>query len=290
MTELTPVHQFPIKGGTFWAKRDDLACYTGPEWPSGSKVRQYAAMIAANPGKPMIVGCSAHSAMQIYVAAAAKLNKTKGIVYTAARAQRTDATAYAKRLGVELHEERPAYLNVVQSRAKARAGTLRKGYVKWDEKGAVVDAANQVNAAQLVAVQRIVIPTGSGLTAAGVLAGIYLSAMTSIKVLCVAVSPMADKKHIESQARQCIDAMMGDGRGSKHRLPSLSVIRAKSKYDQWEAAILPDGTPLDPYYAAKAMPYVKAGDLFWLPGLRPVTAMPEKCRKAIIALQQQAYK
>jgi hypothetical protein len=44
--ELTPVEDF----GGWWVKREDAAAYAGPEYPSGSKVRQYAAMIGEAPG------------------------------------------------------------------------------------------------------------------------------------------------------------------------------------------------------------------------------------------------
>lgn len=278
---ITHIDEFEGKKGTWWAKRDDLACYVGAEWPSGSKVRQFAAMMEDNPGAPVLVGCSAHSAMQIYVAAAGKLAKRKAIVYTAARAVRTNATEYARRLGAEINEERPAYLNVVQSRAAARAKTLRKGYVKWDEDGAVADAAAQVDGLwHAKGVKRVVIPTGSGLTCAGVMAGMVANSIHGIPVLAVAVSPMAQADDIKALCKK----QMGDG-VSKHWMPKLRVVRAVSAYDQWEAGVLPDGNYLDPYYAAKALPYVRPGDLLWLPGLRPWSAVPEKCRVAINRLR-----
>lgn len=64
---LTPVQPC----GSWWAKREDRACYRGPEWPSGSKVRQFTDMLAAAaPGTPLVVGCGAFSAIQVYLAAA----------------------------------------------------------------------------------------------------------------------------------------------------------------------------------------------------------------------------
>lgn len=280
MTELTRIDEFKDKRGTWWAKRDDLACYAGPEWPSGSKVRQFKAMMNACPGVPVLVGCSAHSAMQIYVAAAGKLTGRKAMVYTAARSEQTEATKYAKAMGAELNEERPAYLNVIQSRAAARAKTLDEGYVRWDEDGAVDDAVRQT-AFLPDEVKRIVVSTGSGLTAAGVLAGMALHGWMR-PVHCVAVSPMADVESIKAKARAALARVQN---GRKVKLPKLTLVRAVAKYDQWEAAVLPNGDYLDPYYAAKALRYVRADDLLWLPGLRPWVAVPEKCRIAIDKLR-----
>lgn len=61
---LTRVDRF----GDWYAKREDLAGYTGDGAPSGAKVRQYVGMIAnSDPSATLMVGCSADSAMQVYV-------------------------------------------------------------------------------------------------------------------------------------------------------------------------------------------------------------------------------
>src|SRR5205814_1683314 len=158
----------------------------------------------------------------------------------AARAQRTDATEYALRLGAEVVEVRPAYLSVVQSRARDRAAQLGE-HVRWDVMGAVRDATEQVAIADVPA-KRIVVPTGSGLTAAGVLAGLHMQGY-AIPVLCVAVSPMAEAEDIRTNAKATVAAMVGTV--NRIKLPPLRIVRAKQKYEQWTAGILPDGSPLD---------------------------------------------
>lgn len=254
--------------GDWFAKRDDLAAYTGPEFPAGSKVRQYLRMAKTTPGAPMVVGCSADSAMQIYVAAAAYQTNVKGIVFTAGRAEPTDATQYAQRWGADLREVRPGYLSVIRNRARAYGKELGQ-VVRWDVAGALRDAAEQT--ANLPdEVRRIIIPTGSGLTAAGVMAGMAERGHKA-SVVVAAVSDMADVENIEASASKL----------TTKQLPSLHLIRAPYEYGQWLARRLPDGTPLDPFYAAKALDYIQPGDCLWLPGLRPVEAFPAKCRAAL---------
>ncbi len=261
---LTPVHQF----GNWWAKRDDLAAATGPEFPSGSKVRQYKEMAEAYRGAPMLVGCSADSAMSIYVAAAAHQAGVPGIIYTAGRAKRTAAIEYAMRLGAQIVEVRPGYLSNVRAKARAKGKELT-GTVRWNAQWAIEDAAEQTaNLPQEV--KRIVIPSGSGLTAVGVLLGLTRISRNT-PVLAVAVSGMFNAIEITQRAVEL----------ARRTTPLLEYVRAEGDYGRWEAARLPDGTPLDPYYAAKAVPYLLAGDCLWLPGLRPLAAMPVECCRAL---------
>src|SRR5260221_9884818 len=97
---LTPVDRF----ANYWVKREDKAGWTGLDYPSGSKVRQYSAMAQAQPGAPMIVGCASHSAMQVYVSAAARQYQVRSLVYVSQRKERTEATKYAEEMGAEIFE------------------------------------------------------------------------------------------------------------------------------------------------------------------------------------------
>lgn len=260
-----------IDYGGWCAKRDDLACCSDPErYPGGSKVRQYAWMISRSPASaPMVVGCSADSAMQIYVAAASDLSGRPGIVYTAKRRQRSAATQYAARAqGVELHEVAPGYLSQCRSQARKRGAEL-EAVVRWDAAGAIEDAAEQVVNLPAEA-KRVLVATGSGLTAVGVLVGLARAGRSDVAVLAVAVSGMASAAAIESRAAGLVQLP----------LPPVALVRVPQAYGDAVYAALPDGTLLDPYYAAKCLAYVQPGDCFWIPGIRPRAAMPAWVRSA----------
>lgn len=259
--ELTPVHAFPAG---YWVKREDLACYVSPEYPTGAKVRQYNRMAAAAPGAAMLVGCTANSAMQIYVAAAARLHNRQGIVYVTGRRQRTAATQYAIDMGAEVIEVRPGYRSVCVARARVRMKELGS-VVMWNPKAAVLDTAAQC--ANLPAdVRRVVVPVGTGAVTAGILAGLAMAGRPAVLVLGVTVSPIADLVKILKMARLATEAP----------LPWLTLVRHPSKYDAPGLAQLPDGTVLDPFYAAKAYSYLRPLDCLWPVGLRPAAAMPKK--------------
>jgi len=156
LDQLTPVDYFK----NVWYKREDLASWERLDWPSGAKVRQYIKMIEAQPNAPLLVGCSAFSAMQIYIAAAAEKFNVPGIVYIPGRAVESDATRYAREKRVEVVDVRPCPgPNVYRARARERGKELG-AFVRWDFMGALHDAQHQ--AQNIPAdVKRVLIPTGS---------------------------------------------------------------------------------------------------------------------------------
>jgi hypothetical protein len=261
-TGITPIHQF----GNYYVKREDLACWTSLEYPSGSKVRQYMNM-AQGPGvmrgDPCIVGCSANSAMQIYVAAAARQLGVPGIIYVPERKVQTDATKYAIQMGAAVTWVRPGYASVVRKKARERAIQL-KHVVQWDRNKAIGDTIKQcINIPENV--KRIIVPTGSGLTATGILVGVCTRNPKPI-VVAVGVSELAEKWYAKNKHHSNLEL-----------IPPPYEFRA---YDKPMVGQLPDGTPLDPFYAVKAMWLIQEGDLLWPPGLRPVCSMPKACQEA----------
>jgi len=284
---ITPVHEFDGK----FVKREDLAYWTSLEYPSGSKVRQYmemAALTVANEGyAPCLVGCSANSAMAIYVASTAKILGTKGIIYTAKRKVRSASITYALSLGAEVNEmtsKQGHYLQHLQRHARQRAIDLKQ-YVEWDRKAAIKDTMEQCeNVAEQVIrgikpIKRIIVPTGSGLTAAGVILGLTWCGLGGRPecptVTTVATSPMATVDSIMKLVKRvALDYPMAGSWFTK-----LEFIGPSTPYDTPVIESLPDGTPLDPYYAAKAWKYVEKDDLFWPVGLRPIISMPEICQR-----------
>lgn len=249
-----------VDHGGWWSKREDEAGYTGRGAPSGAKVRQYAAMIAAAPADAaLMVGCSADSAMQIYVSHAAATHGREGIVVVPKRAKRSAATEYAASQGAEVVEVSPGYPAVYRKRMRDIAAERGLDVVRWDRRVAAHDTAEQV--ANLPAeTRRVVVPTGSGLTAAGVIGGLSAAGRGDVIVVAALVSTMTDAAGIAATAEN----MFGPGLG----VP-LDAIAPRSKYGRAVSGSLPDGTGLDPYYAAKALPYVEPGDVLWISGRRP---------------------
>ena len=60
------------------------------------------------------------------------------------------------------------------------------------------------------------------------------------------------------------------------------MIRATGGYGVHRYETLPDGVPLDPYYAAKAVPYLEALDTLWVSGMRPLSACPDSYNELFI--------
>lgn len=252
--ELTPVEDC----GAWWVKREDRACYIGPERPSGAKVRQYMDMAAKHPpGTPMVVGCARHSAQQIYVADAALRAGAPAHIFVPANKNISSSTDWCIMSGADVHFVRPGYPSVYRARAKAKAKELG-GCIRWDVDLAVRDTMDQT--ANIPAnCQRVIVPTGSGLTAAGVLAGLANAGRIEVDVVAIAVSDLASAENITATA----------DRFSEYRLPQFTLHRHRLSYDKGVSASLPDGSMLDPYYAAKAMSHVEDGDLLWVSGRRP---------------------
>lgn len=264
--ELTRIQRF----GAWWAKREDEACRQPDDpacicYPAGSKVRQYAAMAARTPGAPMVVGCSADSAMQVYVAASAKVAGVEGVVFVPGRKEETAATEYAQKMGAHIFTVRPGYLSQCRRAAKEWAVAYGKPVVRWDVPGAISDAAEQVRNLPDGA-KRVVVPTGSGLTVLGVMLGLARQGRPDVIVHAITVSNMADPIEIITKLGTLTDLPS----------PKLSCSSTGTKYGHVATfpTTLPDGSLLDPYYAAKALPHVRPGDVLWIPGVRPWAAMP----------------
>lgn len=263
--KLTPV----IDYGPYFAKREDLAQGAGQlgKRPTGSKVRQFLRMARTMPQRfPMIVGCSAFSAMQIYVAAAAQDTGRKAVVFVPARKVPSAATKWAEAHGAEVVTLKPGYPSQYRKAARERA-EKEGGCIKWDRTLAVEDTAAQCENLP-PEVKRVIIPTGSGLTAAGVMVGLYQAQRFDVDVIAIAVSDLASAEGIRTTATQ----FGGEGAGKM----SLRFSRHPKKYEEPEHATLPDGTVLDPFYAAKAVRFMgtQPAECLWVSGLRPFNAMP----------------
>lgn len=181
-------------------------------------------------------------------------------------------------MGAEVVETSNGYPNVVRARARARAAEIGN-CVKWSVPQALADAAYQCKNIPKDT-KRVIVPTGSGLTAAGVMAGLAQIGHTA-SVLAACVSNLATADGMTTLAKTVLQTLTNE------KLPKLEIVRIKMPYGKWKAALLPDGSVLDPFYAAKAYQYVQEGDCLWLTGLRPLSALPDDCIMALDKLASQ---
>jgi hypothetical protein len=177
----------------------------------------------------------------------------------------------------------PGYLSVIRKAARLRSRQLGQ-VVEWNRRAAINDTMEQCqNVAEGIwkhkNIKRIVVPTGSGLTAAGVLLGLTWCGLGGRpecpKVVAIATSPMSTADSIKKLMHQAAKNYPMEGSW----FPELEFIGPSTPYDTPIVAELPDGTPCDPFYSAKALKYLQPGDLLWPVGLRPVCSMPEVCKE-----------
>jgi 1-aminocyclopropane-1-carboxylate deaminase/D-cysteine desulfhydrase-like pyridoxal-dependent ACC family enzyme len=260
---LTPVQHFE-----FYAKREDLACFYGEDMPSGAKVRQYLAMIAEAPADAVLaVGCSAASAMQIYVAALGAVMQRPAYIAVPRRKQRHPCTQWCADRGANIIETVPGYPSVFRARIKQHIAALGLTSVHWSTRVAALDTAAQVANVPPEA-RRIVVPNGSGLTAAGIIGGLWqCNRQHDIEVHIVSTH---DSVGTVAQVGKLVDKYFG---GCAVKDARVSWRAQTMPYQRAVCGVtLADGTLLDPFYAAKAACYCGAEDVLWITGRRPMAS------------------
>jgi 1-aminocyclopropane-1-carboxylate deaminase/D-cysteine desulfhydrase-like pyridoxal-dependent ACC family enzyme len=260
---LTPCQHFE-----FYAKREDLACFQDEAMPSGAKVRQYAAMIAAAPADAVLaVGCSAASAMQIYVAAMGEQLQRPAYIAVPRRKERHPCTEWCAKHGATIIETVPGYPSVFRARIRERMKELGLTAVPWSVRMAALDTAAQVANIPPEA-RRIVVPNGSGLTAAGIIGGLWQwGRQHDVEVHIVSTH---DTVGTPAQVGRLVEKYFG---GCAVKDARVSWRAQTMPYQKPAPAYtLADGTLLDPFYAAKAACYCGAEDVLWITGRRPLAS------------------
>jgi 1-aminocyclopropane-1-carboxylate deaminase/D-cysteine desulfhydrase-like pyridoxal-dependent ACC family enzyme len=242
---LTPVERH----GDIWLKRDDL--YLSPGGAIGGKARSCAALAAAGTGRGLVTA-GAKSSPQVSIVA--RVGAALGLpvrVHTPAGVpgpEIVDAVA----AGAVRVIQSPGYSNVVAARARADAERLGWTLIPYgmDTPTAVVETAAQT--ANIPAdARRVVIPVGSGMSMAGVIAGLRERGRT-LEVVGVVVGA---------------DPRRRLGRYVPVWPPWASLVAAGVEYDVRVTAAV-GGVVLDPVYEAKVVPFLQPGDLLWIVGRR----------------------
>jgi DNA modification methylase len=264
-SDLTPVH---IDSNGMYFKREDYAGFTTIDKSSGTKVRAYNNMILDQEGAEyLVVGCPADSLMQVYVSEMAVKHGMKTKVFIPKRQNPSDMTKYCMDLGADIDElASPCYPN--HYRKAVKDFSIDNKVVKWNPSISALDSMEQVKNLPKGA-KRIVIPTGSGAIAVGVICGLIKNGRTDVDVVLVKVSKAFGGKEqiVESVKRHfaSLDVYIP--------MPNIDVIDPTMDYKKEVYYTLEDGTELDPVYSGKAYKWMlenpKENTLLWISGRRP---------------------
>jgi hypothetical protein len=249
LMKLTPIE----KVGDNWAKRDDLFEYKGQR---GGKVRS-ALYLMRKHSSPGYTTAGNRNSPQINIVSAIAKSMGKPIIGFTATGELGPEVEAAKMKGADIQQVRPGYESVVAARAKTAAE--KKGYyyvpfgMDTDEVHHLV--ANQVRNVPKE-VKRIIVPLGSASSFIGILKGVE-EHRPDLKVVGVRVGANPARK---------LKKYFPDWR--KYG----SIVNAKTEYSDpvpVDKAYL-GSIPLDPFYEAKVLPFVKKGDLVWIVGHREI--------------------
>jgi 1-aminocyclopropane-1-carboxylate deaminase/D-cysteine desulfhydrase-like pyridoxal-dependent ACC family enzyme len=249
-SRLTPIERH----GHIWLKRDDLYTAGGAH---GGKARACWALAQGAPG--LVTACSRISPQGAIVASIARALGIPAVVHTASGPY-TDEMRVAEAAGAIIVQHRPGYTTV--TRCRARADAEKRGWkcipfgMECEE--AVEETRRQVQNLS-TGVQRIVIPLGSGMSAAGVLWGLYDTGQ-DIPVLGVLVGGDPTKR-LDRYAPPMWRFQM-------------RVERAPGMYTRGVDFSV-DGVRFDPHYEAKCGSFLRNGDLLWIVGNREIADASE---------------
>lgn len=248
--DVTPIEEH----GGVRVKRDDYCTVAGI---SGGKVRTCYSIAR----KHKEAGCTT------LVTASSRSSPQANIVATIARHLGMAAHCHipggdlgeeleqAQAKGAEIIQHRPGYNSVICARANTDAETAGSGLVPfgmecWD---AVEQTRKQVSNIP-ADTKRIVMPVGSGMSLAGVLHGL-VDCNLDIPVVGIVVGADPTDR-LNRYAPLGWQSM-------------VTLIESGMDYGTPATTTTLHGIALDPYYEAKCVPFIEAGDLFWIVGIRP---------------------
>lgn len=258
----TPVERAVLPdGAAVWLKRDDAYRVAGA---IGGKARTCWHLATAGGVPTGLVTAGSRQSPQVGIVAriARRLGVPCRVHVPAAAGPLTPELAAAQAAGAAVVGHRPGHNSVIVARARedARSRGWREIPFGMECREAVRQTAGQ--AAALAAappdgLRRIVVPVGSGMSLAGILAGLA-RAGCAVPVVGVVVGADPAKR---------LDAYAPPGWRQR-----VTLVRSPLDYHAPAATTVLDGVRLDPIYEAKCLPYLRAGDLLWIVGIRPTRA------------------
>ena len=253
---LTPIE---THGGIF-VKRDDLFTHSGA---TGGKARACAAFLANHPSPAGLVTAASRESTQAPILArmAAALGVPCAIHYPSGAFTAEMDESFG--LGAQLVQHKAGYGSVLRKRAEDDSALRRWLLVPqgMNFAEAVESTRLQVSSIANIAEDgrrpaRIVVPVGSGMNLCGILRGL---ATLGLRIPVVGVRVGADPaKRLQAWTTPWERA-------------NLRLVESPTDYhapapDEWVYKF--PTFVLDPHYEAKCVPFLQAGDLLWVVGVR----------------------
>jgi len=256
-TDLTPIMQ---AGDGIYVKRDDLCEVAGIY---GGKVRTCYALCrrAKDVGHTHVVTAGSRHSPQCHIVAAMGQHLGMRVTVHCPIGELGPELQAAAACGAKVVQHRPGYNSVIVKRAQEQAEQVRAYLIPF---GMECREAVQQTAGQVLNIpgdiRRIVVPVGSGMSAAGIIQGVKesfgkLEMKLSPFLRIVGVQVGAEAKQRLNKWAPGWDTVM-------------TLVKSELGYDQHVEGKRIAGIPLDPVYEAKCLPYLQPGDLFWLVGIR----------------------
>lgn len=251
---LTPVERV----GDVLLKRDDLFRVAGV---SGGKVRTCWRLSAGASGGLVTAGSRASPQANIVAQIARRLGLACR-VHTPTGALSPELVD-AQRAGAEVVQHRAGYNGVIVARARedAAARGWREIPFGMECAEAVEETASQVENLPWGDFSRLVVPVGSGMSLAGVLAGLERAGrLGAFPVLAVRVGADPSRR----LARWAPAGWAG----------AVELVASPLDYHRDAPECRLGDLLLDPVYEAKCLPFLRPGDLLWVVGVRRTAAGP----------------
>jgi 1-aminocyclopropane-1-carboxylate deaminase/D-cysteine desulfhydrase-like pyridoxal-dependent ACC family enzyme len=243
---ITPIE----KRGKYWFKREDLFKYAGV---NGAKVRDCLYLLKGKKPKGLVTTGSRESPQINIVAHIAHKLGISCHAHTPDGELKPELKM-AQKLGTKIIQHRARYNVVLQKRARDEAEKLGWQYIPFamECSEAVESTKNQVKNIPK-GVKRIIVPCGSGMNLCGILKGLKENNL-DIPVLGVACGKPDIVKNLNKY-------------GPIGWKKMVKIVKASVRYQESMPNKI-EGIVVDPIYEAKAIPFLRPGDLFWIIGIR----------------------
>lgn len=240
----TPIKKYHIDGKDFYVKHDDLYLAHGA---SGAKLRTMDVLLSKYNPKFMVMASAQQSAVLPIVSAVAK-SCSIPLTFHLGPGEDSQQVKIARANGATIIRHNVGYSTVIRSRAQAHAEFTGAFLVPFQ---LACWEAIDVLAAQVIDipmdVKRIIVPSGSGVSLAGIATGI-INNNINVDIIGYCVG---ETKTVEKTLNKFLPMW---------RASNVTLLKASEKYYEH---VYRDDIILDPRYEMKCLKIIENNDLLW---------------------------